>query len=72
MTFDTQMKLALLQELLLALRANDPDGFKAWVSLGIERLGKPAVIELLLDWMDPILTTDEADKLVGGHLGVSL
>jgi len=72
MTFDTQRTLALLQELLLALRANDPDGFKAWVSLGIERLGKPAVIELLLDWMDPILTTDEADKLVGGHLGVSL
>ena len=66
------MTLALLQELLLALRANDPDGFKAWVSLGIERLGKPAVIELLLDWMDPILTTDKADKLVGGHLGVSL
>ena len=25
MTFDTQMTLALLQELLLALRANDPD-----------------------------------------------
>ena len=72
MTFDTQRTLALLQELLLALRANDPDGFKAWVSLGIERLGKPAVIELLLDWMDPILTTDEADKLVGGHLEVSL
>ena len=40
MTLDTQMTLALLQELLLALRANDPDGFKAWLSLGIERLGK--------------------------------
>ena len=72
MTFDTQMTLALLQELLLALRANDPDGFKAWLSLGVEWLGKPAEIELLLDRMDPILTTDEADRLVGGHLGVSL
>jgi len=72
MTFDTQMTLALLQELLLGLRANDPDGFKAWLSLGIERLGKPAVIELLLDWMDPILTTEEADRLVGWHLGVCL
>ena len=71
MTFDTQMKLALLQELLLALRANDPDGFKPWLSLDIEQLGKPAVIELLLDWMDLILTTDEADRLVGWHLGVS-
>ena len=71
MTFDTQMKLALLQELLLALRANDPDGFKAWLSLGVEWLGKPAVIELLLDRMDLILTTDEADRLVGWNLGVS-
>ena len=66
------MTLALLQELLLALRANDPDGFNAWLSLGIERFGKPAVIELLVDWMDPIFTTDDADRLVGWHLGVSL
>lgn len=72
MSLDTQMTLALLQELLLALRANDPDGFKGWLSLGIERLGRPAVMELLLDWMNPILTTDEADRLVGWHLGVSL
>ena len=50
MTFDTQMKLALLQELLLALRANDPDGFKAWLSLGIERLEQPVVIELRLSF----------------------
>ena len=62
MTFDTQMTLALLQELLLALRANDPDDFKAWLSLGIERLGKPAVIELLLDWMDPIINTLKIDN----------
>lgn len=27
MTFDPPMTLALLQELLLALRANDPDAF---------------------------------------------
>jgi hypothetical protein len=49
MTFDTQMTIALLQELLLALRANDSDAFKAWLSLGIERLGEPAVIELMVD-----------------------
>ena len=66
------MTLALLQELLLALRANDSNAFKAWLSLGIERLGKPAVIELLVDWINPILTKDEADRLVGWHLGVSL
>ena len=72
MSTDTQMILALLQQLLLALRANDPDAFKAWLSLGIERLGEPAVTELMLDWINPILTTDEADRLVGWHLGVSI
>lgn len=66
------MTLALLQEMLLALRANAPDDFKAWLSLGIERLGEPAVIELIVDWMEPILTKDDADRLVGWHLGVSL
>jgi hypothetical protein len=29
MTLDTQMTLALLQELLMALRANDAYGYKA-------------------------------------------
>ena len=72
MTLDTQMTIALLQELLLSLRANDPDGFKAWLSLGIERLGEPVVIVLMCDGLDPILTTEEADRLVGWHLGVSL
>ena len=48
MTLDTQMTIALLQELLLALRDNEPDAFKSWLSLGIERLGKPAVIELMV------------------------
>ena len=57
MSFDTQMSIALLQELLLALRDNDSNTFKAWLSLGIERQGEPAVIELLLDWMNPIVNT---------------
>ena len=29
-TLDTQMMQALLQELLMALRANDADGYKDW------------------------------------------
>ena len=40
MTLDTQMTLALLQELLLALRANDADGFKGWLALGLDELGE--------------------------------
>ena len=60
------MTLALLQELLLALRANDPDDFKGWLAEGVHELGEPAVIELMLDGLNPILTTDEADRLVAG------
>ncbi len=39
-TLDTQMTLALLQEPLMALRANDADGYKSWFALGIEELGR--------------------------------
>ena len=63
MTLDTQMTLALLPELLLALRANDVEGFKGWRALGLE---------LMQDWMNPLLTEGEQDRLVGWHLGVSL
>tara|TARA_Y100000385_G_scaffold89651_1_gene92232 strand:+ start:297 stop:506 length:210 start_codon:yes stop_codon:yes gene_type:complete len=45
MTLDTQMALALLQELLMALRANDADGYKGWLALGIEELGRDVVGE---------------------------
>ena len=48
MPLDMQMPLALLQDMLLALRANAPDVFNAWLPLGIERLGEPAFIELMV------------------------
>jgi hypothetical protein len=64
--------LALLQELLLALRANDAEGFKGWLALGLEELGRQIVLELMQDWMSPLLTEKEQDRLVGWHLGVSL
>ena len=35
MILDTQMTLALLQELLLAVRANDAEGFKGWMAMTI-------------------------------------
>ena len=40
MTFETQMTLALLQELLMALRSNDADGYQSWLALGIEQHAK--------------------------------
>ena len=72
MTCYTRIALFLMGELFAALPANDPDRFKRWLSGGIEDLGEPAVTELLLDWLDPFLTVEEKDRLLGWHLGVSL
>jgi hypothetical protein len=69
---DTRIALLLMGQLVAALRANDPDLFKRWLYGGIEDLGEPAVTELLLDWLDPFLTVEEQDRLLGWHLGVSL
>ena len=42
------MHLLLLSELISALRANDSDTFKRWLSGGIQDLGQTAVEELML------------------------
>ena len=65
------MHLLLLSELVSALRANDSDAFRRWLSGGIQDLGRPAVEELMLEWMNPQLTVEEMDRLVGWHLRVS-
>ena len=49
MSLDTQMTLALLQELLMALRANDVDSYKSWLALGIEQLGRDVANEVESD-----------------------
>ena len=54
MTFETRIALFLLNELVSALRANDPDTFKRWLSGGVQDLGKPAVEELLLVLACPV------------------
>ena len=72
MTTDTRIALFLMGELVAALRANDPDAFRRWLADGIQDLGEPVVEELLLDWLDPFLTAEEQDRLLGWHLGLSL
>ena len=72
MNFVTRMALCLLERLVNALRTNDPDTFKQWLRGGVEDLGKPAVEEMLLDWLAPFLTEDEKDRLIAWHLGVRL
>ena len=69
---DTRIALFLMGELVAALRANDPDLFKCWLSGGVQGLGEPVVEELLLDWLYSFLTAEEQDRLTGWHLGVSL
>ncbi len=59
MTRDTRIALFLMGELVAALRANDPDTFTRWLCGGIQDLGEAAVIELLMDWLTPLLTIDE-------------
>ena len=72
MSQDTRTALFLMGELVAALRANDPETFKRWLCGGIQDLGEPAVTELFMEWMTPLLTVDEKDRLVAWHLGVSL
>ena len=59
-------------ELVAALRANDPDAFRQWLSGGMQDLGEPMVEELLLYWLAPFLTETDKDRLIAWHLGVSL
>ena len=53
------------RELVTARRANAPDLFLRWLPGGMQDLGEPVVVELLLDWLDPFLTTEEQDRLLG-------
>ena len=64
MTLDTQMTLALLQELLLALRANVADGYKTWLALGIEQVGSEVAREVESNWMVPLLIEEGRDRLM--------
>ena len=72
MTLDTQMTLALLQELLMVLRANDADGYKSWLVLGIEELGRDVAGEVESEWMVSLLVEEERDRLMAWQLGVGL
>ena len=56
----------------MALRANDADGYKAWLALGIEQLGRDVAGEVESDWMVPLLIEEERDRLMAWQLGVSL
>ena len=41
-----KLRMPLLQELLMALRAIDSDCYKSWLVLGIEELGRDVAAEV--------------------------
>ena len=49
MTRDTRIALFLMEELVEALRGNEPDAFRALLSERIQELGVTEVEELLLE-----------------------
>ena len=54
------------------LRANDADGYKGWLALGIEQLGRDVANEVESQWMVPLLVEEERDRLMAWQLGVNL
>lgn len=72
MTQDTRLALFLLEQLVAAVRANDPELFRRWLSGGVQDLGETVVVELLINWLTPLLSQEDKDRLVAWHLGVSL
>ena len=56
----------------MALRANEADGYKYWLALGIEKLGRDVTGEVESNWMVPLLVEEERDRLMAWQLGVSL
>ena len=53
--FHTQMTLALLRELLIALRAIDRDDDKSLLALCVAEFGRDVAAELESEWMVPLL-----------------
>ena len=72
MPLETLTTVTLLTELLLALRANDADGFKRLLNLGLQELGLEVVDELTRDFLVPLLSEAEADRMVAWYWGLSL
>ena len=48
------------------------DGYKSWLALGIQELGRDEAGEVESDWMVPLLVEEERDRLMAWQLGVSI
>jgi hypothetical protein len=43
---------------MMALRANDAVGYRSWLALGIEELGRDVAAEVDSEWMVPLLVEE--------------
>ena len=66
------MTNVLLEELVLAVKANDAKSFKGWLFEELQELGEPVLTGLVVNVMLPLLTTTKKDRVVAWWLGVSL
>ena len=66
------MTNVLLEELDLAVKANDAESFKGWLYEGLQELGEPVLTRLVLNVMVLLLSTFGKDRIVAWYLGVSI
>ena len=64
MPFYSLTTVKLLSQLLLSLRANTDEGFKLLLNLGLQELGLEVVDELTRDFLVPLLSEEETDRMV--------
>ena len=64
MLFYSLTTVTLLSQLLLSLRANTDEGFKLLLNLGLQELGLEVVDELTRDFLVPLLSEEETDRMV--------
>ena len=72
MTLETLTTITLLTELLHVLRTSNRKGSKTLLEIGLEELRLDVVDELTRDFLVPLLSDEETDRMVGWNCGVSL
>ena len=65
MTLETLSTVTLLMELLLALSANDPKGFRSLLEMGLEEMGLDVVDELTRELLEPLAEREGSGSKVG-------
>jgi len=63
------MALLVLTELLTAIRAKDAQGFREWLGTAFDIFGLSAVEELFREYLLPLLSDEECDRIAGGRIG---